>query len=607
MRDVPATFQGSTVDDDGEPWLGYIRVSTWREEKISPEIQRDAILELAKRTNRRIVGWVEDLDVSGRHFRRKIMKCIERVEAGEVRGVAVWKYSRFGRDRTGNAANLARLQQAGGELESATEPVDATTAIGRFQRGMILEFSAFESDRAGEQWRETHDHRKYKLGLPAQGRKRFGYIWHKRWDEAAGTLQKEWYEPETVSAGPAIADRYREYVAGDGFGILAIRLNTDGHRTTQGTLWTTDTLARYMDSGFAAGLLRVHDPECRCGKKNGTCRIRIYIQGAQEELIDYGLWEAYRKRRAEVAATYPRSRVGIYELTGLPKCGGCRKGTSLNARRGHNGSHETGFAYRCSLRAKAGPLACDGVLVPRNLVEAEVYRWLKREGAAGIDGSPATDLRRAPRDDRAAHARARVRAQADVDKQSAALARLRADYAADPDDYGPGEYEAAAGLIRSKRAAAQSALDNLPAEVEPLPDRAEFEPLISSTLTEWPVLITPERNALLRKLLRRVVLIRHGSASADVEIVMHPRWEPDPWAVIPGQVVRNELPAGSDIPRGMTPESPDTHQAEVPGAEHNARHPAVDFTHPDARLDRTQELAGHDLDRRGGAAPAHLW
>jgi DNA invertase Pin-like site-specific DNA recombinase len=526
---LPATFHGSPPDEDGEPWIAYIRVSTWKEEKISPELQRDAIAQWARRTGRRIVAWVEDLDVSGRHFRRKITKCVERVEASEARGVAVWRYSRFGRDRTGNAFWLARLQQAGGELESATEPVDASTAIGRFQRGMILEFGAFESDRAGEQWRETHDHRRYKLKLPAQGRRRFAYIWHRRYDATTGVLQKERYEPEET-LGPVVADLYRDYVAGDGFSVLTGRLNAAGHRTTQGSLWSTETLTRYMDSGFPAGLLIVHDPDCRCRKVDGSCRKRLHIQGAQDELIDFDLWQAYQQRRKVVRDTAPRSRTGIYELTGLPKCTGCRKGTSLNAAR-RGDENVKGFAYRCSARAKSGATACEGVLVPRHTVEAEVRKWIADKVADDIDAAPPTELGddRADGPDRQAeNMRARARAQAEVDKYRNALARLRADHAANPGDYEEGEYEEAAALIRKDRDRAKAVLDTVP-EVEPLPDRAEFNPLMVGLIAEWDTINVAERNLILRKVIRRVALTRNGTGYENVAITVHPMWEPDPW------------------------------------------------------------------------------
>jgi site-specific DNA recombinase len=153
---VPATFLGEQAD--WEPWIGYIRISTWKEEKISPELQQAAIEAWALRNRRRIIEWVPDLDDTGRNFKRKIMRAISLVEQGAARGIAVWKYSRFGRSRDGISLNLKRLEDAGGQLASATEDVDARTATGRLQRGILFEFAVYESDVRGEGWRETHDH-----------------------------------------------------------------------------------------------------------------------------------------------------------------------------------------------------------------------------------------------------------------------------------------------------------------------------------------------------------------------------------------------------------------------------------------------------------------
>jgi len=74
----------------------------------------------------------------------------------------------------GNSVYVAELEDAGGVLVSATEDFDTTTATGKFGRGMLLEFSAFESDRAGKTWKEAFDHR-VREGLPSLGRDRFGY------------------------------------------------------------------------------------------------------------------------------------------------------------------------------------------------------------------------------------------------------------------------------------------------------------------------------------------------------------------------------------------------------------------------------------------------
>ncbi|MGW2156573.1 recombinase family protein [Nonomuraea sp. NPDC001699] len=122
------------------------------EEKISPAIRRDAIEALAARRGYYIPpgawpdgGWIEDLDVSGRSFQRTIMEAVSHVESGLAKAILVWKYSRLGRNRTGNQLNLARVETAGGELLSATEEVDASTAVGKLTRGMLMELAAFET------------------------------------------------------------------------------------------------------------------------------------------------------------------------------------------------------------------------------------------------------------------------------------------------------------------------------------------------------------------------------------------------------------------------------------------------------------------------------
>lgn len=529
---LPATFQGSP-DTEGEPWLGYIRVSTWKEEQISPDLQQAAIEAWARRTGRRIVGWIEDLDMTGRNFKRKVMNAIAAVERREVHGIAVWKYSRFGRSRDGVSINLKRVEDAGGQLVSATEEVDARTATGRLQRGILFELAAYESDRAGEQWKETHDHRRYKLHLPATGRRRFGYVWHpRRLPDGRGgwTVQEEKYLAD-ATAGPVMADRYRQYIDGDAFYGLVADLNAEGWRTVRGGLWSEQTLIRYMDSGFPAGLLRLHDPKCLCKPETrSNCRQAILVPGAQEDLIDLDLWQQYQERRQQVRDTPPRARTALYTLTGLPRCGGCRGTTPAHsAQRIIDGEQRNvlGYSYQCGRRGVTGTHGCDGVWIKRKQVEDDVRAWLADGPAAGVDAAPSIPAQRTePRDQRAAAARERARLQAEADKHAAALTNLRVQRAADPDDFGPGEYEAARDKIRQQQAATQAALERV-AVVEVTPHRADYEPLIVDLLDGWDVLDDRQKNSILRQLLRRVAILRTPDG---MRVEPHPVWEPDPWA-----------------------------------------------------------------------------
>lgn len=530
-----ATPHGAPPDDEGEPWIGYIRVSTWKEEKISPELQQAAIEAWSKRTGRRVIDWVIDLDMTGRNFKRKIMRAIERVEAGEARGIAVWKYSRFGRTRDGVPLNLRRLEDAGGQLESATEEADARTATGRLQRGILFEFAAYESDVRGEQWRETHEHRVTKLRLPATGRPRFGYVWHPRRlpdpkHPGQYLIQEERYvaDPDT---GPVMADRYRQYIEGAPFYALLDELNTAGHRTIRGGLWSAQTLIRYMDGGFPAGLLRVHNPECKCPPgKRGNCPNAVFMPGAQEELIDLELWQQYQDRRQTMKRTPPRSHRPLHLLTALARCGGCRGTVPRQSRmRKVDGVMQSvrGHHFACGRRAVTGKHGCAGVWALCAEVETEVHDWVMGLFPE-IDAAPTVPAPRKPAaDPRAVAARDRARLEAEADGHRKALANLRAMRAADPDDYGPGEYEAAREVIRTKAKATTAALERLSA-VELTPHQEDYKPLIAMLADGWQLMTDGERNGLLRQLARRVALTRQSEGGYTVEV--HPVWEPDPWA-----------------------------------------------------------------------------
>ncbi|OII60891.1 hypothetical protein BJP40_08500 [Streptomyces sp. CC53] len=543
---IPSTFRAVKLT----PYVGYIRVSTWKEEKISPELQRAAIQDWAKRNEAEITEWVEDLDTTGRNFKRKIMRAIEIVEKGREKGIAVWRYSRFGRDRAGNAINLARVESIGGQLISATEPVDATTAIGRFQRGMILEFAAFESDRIGEAWAETHQHRRAQ-GLPATGRPRFGYIWHRRWNPRTETLQEEKYEPHP-ELGPIVAELYRRYIhptKAQGFSVLCGWLNSLGHLTTRETQWTTQTLTRYMDGGFAAGLLRIHDDGCKCNgrKTNGGCPNYYFAQGAHEELIDYDLWQKYRAKREQIKNTPPRARNALYMLTGTVRCGQCRGGTSMSSNRWRKATGEVimlnGWAYRCSQRAASGGHKCEGVWMPRRDVEPAVEKWLMREAATGIDAAPPTEGTEQPQvDERALAKQARGKLQGEYDAIEAALTRLIMDANENPEKYPAGAFERARDMYLERQRKIKQQLEGL-VDVEQTPKRADFTRLIVGVAEEWRTLNTTERNAMLKQLVRRVALVRLKDENGEpirgaegVEVQVHPLWEPDPWA--PARICR---------------------------------------------------------------------
>lgn len=517
MTDVPATFLGPSAD--WEPWIGYIRVSTWREEKISPEIQRAAIEQWARRTRRRIVAWIEDLDATGRNFKRRIMQGIEAVERREARGIAVWKFSRFGRTDVGIAINLERLEHVGGALASATEEIDASTAVGRFNRAILFDLAVFESNRIGEQWKETHAHR-LAHGVPAGGRPRFGYLWTPRRspDAEAPTgwrVQEETYEPNYPRGADALAEAYEQYATGTGFITLADMLNQLGHKTTRGGTWRQDSLLRYMDSGFAAGLLRVRDA-CDCGKNGRThksCGHWRLFPGAHEPVITPEVWEEYRGRRGQVRRMPPRERAPRYETTGLVRCSLCRGALTGHPKR------DGAVYWRCA-RADAGG-DCTGTTATYTDLQHLVLCFLA-DVADGIDRSPAAALREPSRPDPAAE---RARLTAEHDQARAALTRLVVDYARHPERYPAEAYDAARAALEADAERALGALAELEAQPAPLPTLADFRPLVIGALPEWEVMTPQQRNGLLRQVIREVRVYPRTSRTQTAARIV-PVWEP---------------------------------------------------------------------------------
>ncbi|MHA6764808.1 recombinase family protein [Streptacidiphilus sp. PAMC 29251] len=500
------------------PAIGYIRVSMAREEMISPELQRKSIEDWARRENRRIVEWVEDLDATGRNFKRKIMRAIAKVESGVAREIGVWKYSRFGRDRYGNAVNIQRVEMAGGQLQSATEQVDARTAMGRFQRGMLLEFGAFESDRAGEQWKETHAWRRGH-GLPAQGGKRFGYIWHPRCLpqlDGSFLIQEEKYlpDPELIDV---IISLYQRYVAGSGFTALTHWLNGAGILNAQGRPWGHTSVRNFMDSGFPAGYLRVHNPLCTVTPYSSYCPEHIYLRSEDEQyrhaaIISDTQWRQYLRRRDFTKSAPPRARNAVYPLTALLKCT-CGGSFSLQ---GGSGLRKL---MSCSIGRDRGPSACDQPKQLREELEVQLFDWLQRLGA-GIDQMPAIPVV-PPRQSDADHVR--LQAEREVQRLERAIKRHLRAYALavedDPDGTLEEEFRITLSDLRREKAVAAKQLaaeeDTSAEETE----RAAAVQVAIGLVAEWLTLVPAEKNALLRQ------VIDHAVVNSDGALTVIPSWE----------------------------------------------------------------------------------
>ena len=498
------------------PAIGYIRVSTEREEMISPETQRGAIEGRAARDGHYIAKWIEELDESGTDFGRKgVQEAIRDVREGTeiggvpVRRVYVWKYSRFGRHATRNGVFVEQMEDAGGQLVSATEEVDARTAIGNLTRGMIWQIDEFYARLTGENWKDAHARRR-RMGLTHNGGPRFGYLYH---SSAITGPCKQGCEPGSCETGyvpdPATRDHaagmYDAYNEGTSVLKIAVHLNGLGVLTVAGKPWDQVTVRKYMDSGFAVGLLRVHNP--KHDHKSRPCKDKVLIPGAHEPIISEETWQEYWRQRGLRKFLPPRVESPVYPLSGLIRCGRC--GGPMHAHSMvSRGVKKPGYLYQCSKYMRSRE--CKGTWIARHRVEDVVLGWLF-SFAEDIDKAAAAEK-----------GRARVRKTVDLDrrrleaavqKADADLTSLTVKFARDviPED----AYVKARDELLAGKATAQEALGRL---APPPPDLRPLVEVSVGLVREWRTLPVARRRALLGHMMAHATVFSQGKGHARVEI-----------------------------------------------------------------------------------------
>ncbi len=504
----------------------YIRVSTAREEMISPELQlRDANGFLARMTAQTGVEWravviEEDLDVSGRSFAREgIQRLMKLMREGAITTIVTYRYDRFGRNLQQALDHLAEVEALGGQVVSVTEPIDASTAIGQYMRSQSLSLAQLQSQQIGEGWKRVH-HYRVDRGLPTNGRERYGYLAHRtthtRSDGALrlcpqgcgpGECQTGFVpDPET---GPIVQRIYTSYVSGKGFQAIAKHLNQDevispgrwgalrsGNpdriARTATTTWTAGSVIDIADSGFAAGLIT----------HNGR-----WYPGAHEPLISQEQWDAYQRRREAQRRVPTKARSPKWSLARIAVCGQC--GGPMYCTSSQRGEQ---YALYCGTQRTSG--TCTGTYRRREPVEAAVALWL---------GQYARQLEEATR---AALAEQPVRPAADPHKAEkrrltrllegtdARLSRLLDAYTDVEVGLSLSEYKGRRASIEQAAAEARARL----ADLDDKPVQAPTAAAVVGFATMWSTLDVDTRRDVSSALLNAV------RVHPDKTVELLPRW-----------------------------------------------------------------------------------
>lgn len=320
----------------------YLRQSVEKDGSESVDIQEHLGREYCERKGYTVVA-VETDRISGRKWdtRPGVIATLEHVEQDRADVIVLWKWSRLSRNRLHWAIASDRVDLVGGRIESSTEPLDTTTASGRFARGMMTEYAAFQSEQIGEVWRETFS-RRIRQGLPATGRPRLGY-----------TLKDGRYHIDPATA-PDVAEMYRQVISGRGIRSLVGWANDRGLRTMRGGRWLHTGLKEFLDHGFAAGLIW-HGGQ--------------YYPGAHEPIISAEVWDAYIAVRGAVKKPPRGKRTAA---SGLIYCGGCGAPVSVVSA-----TADGKATYGCTRKRRESGVCPSPVSITRARVEQYLAEWIE--------------------------------------------------------------------------------------------------------------------------------------------------------------------------------------------------------------------------------------
>lgn len=320
----------------------YIRVSTDKQEELSPDAQKRLIIDYCKKNNLSIINehiFIEN-GISGKkadkrpEFIRMIGLAKQKEHPFDV--ILVWKFSRFARNQEESIVYKSMLKKNGVDVVSISEPtIDGP--FGSLIERIIEWMDEYYSIRLSGEVTRGMTEKALRGGYNAQPP--MGY----RTDK--DTSVPKIYEPEAVivraifnliSAGTSLADTARE-------------LNDKGYRTRRHSMFEQRTVRYIIENPFYYGMVRWN----RQNPSDHTIKDQsqwIVAPGKHEPLFTEEYWKNANEQLLKLSRPYKqRGTSGIkHWLSGIVKCSDC--GSSLISNtlwKGRSSSFQCGGYNKC--------------------------------------------------------------------------------------------------------------------------------------------------------------------------------------------------------------------------------------------------------------------
>lgn len=317
---------------------GYVRVSTDKQEELSPDSQEKLIREYAKKNDIIILNIYFEIGISGRSADKRpaFQEMIASAKSKEhpVDVILVWKYSRFARNQEESIVYKSLLKKQNNvDVISVSEPL-VDGPFGSLIERIIEWMDEYYSIRlSGEVFRGMKEN---AMRGAFQARPPLGY-------KIAERGKPPVIVPEEADIIKIIFHKYVNESMG--FFDIARYLNSLGYKTSHNKPFERRSIEYIIQNPIYCGMIRWNRTH------NATNEIKdrsewIVIDGSQEPIISKELYEkaqelfksTYKPKGARPSSTYK------HWLSGLVKCPDCGRTLTASTLRRKNGEPYSYFS-----------------------------------------------------------------------------------------------------------------------------------------------------------------------------------------------------------------------------------------------------------------------
>lgn len=323
----------------------YIRVSTDKQEELSPDAQKRLIIDYCKKNGYTITNeniFIEN-GISGKkadkrpEFKRMIALAKSKEHPFDV--ILVWKFSRFARNQEESIVYKSMLKKANVDVVSVSEPV-IDGPFGSLIERIIEWMDEYYSIRLSGEVIRGMTEKALRGGYNAQPP--LGYR------KNSDTGVPEIYEPEAV-----IVRNIFSFIS-QGLSLIdtARSVNNMGFHTRRGGMFEQRTIRYIIENPFYYGYVRWN----RQNPSEHTIKDKsewIIAPGTHPTLINKESWDFANEQLIKISRPYKeRGTSGIkHWLSGIVKCSSCGSSLVSNSLwKGHSTSYQCSGYNKCKCK-----------------------------------------------------------------------------------------------------------------------------------------------------------------------------------------------------------------------------------------------------------------